>query len=88
MSCGPRRYCNVSGEVIKCLKMRLEASGVSIPPGESGTISAFGCTGKFNWDAASEILTILITDKPETSTCEEIFYVTDEAVEMCGGVKC
>jgi hypothetical protein len=88
MPCGPRKYCKVSGEVLECLRARLGPSVEGTLSGESGAVSAHGCTGKFEWDQVSETLTILIVEKPDALTCEEIFNATDSAVEGCGGVKC
>jgi hypothetical protein len=88
MPCGPEKYCDVTTEVLKCLRKRLAGAGVNVPSESSGSVSAHGVTGEFRWDEGAQTLVVLITDKPASLTCGEIFDVIDAAVGACGGQKC
>ncbi|WP_240664245.1 hypothetical protein [Methanosarcina sp. MSH10X1] len=82
--CDPIKFINVTPERFECMKDRLQAEGITVPPGNEGELSGQGFTADFEWDGQSN-LTIMITDKPFFVSCENIDQALINFVKECDG---
>ncbi|HEX5726763.1 MAG TPA: hypothetical protein VFX98_14905 [Longimicrobiaceae bacterium] len=85
MSCPAESYPDVTREVYDCLKRRLAGYGITVPPGDSGTVSSHGFSGTFDFDEGASTLTLTMTKKPDFASCAEIARTLGGAVRACGG---
>lgn len=68
MGCRPVTIKNVTPEVFNCMKKKLLANGIHVPPGKKGELSGSGVTADYDWDGESK-LTVTITKKPFIIGC-------------------
>ena len=66
--CNPVTYNNIPPDVFTCMKKKLEAAGIHVPPGNSGDMEGSGVKAHFEWDGKKN-LTITIIDKPFIVSC-------------------
>jgi hypothetical protein len=83
-ACPMVTFHGVTAPVFACLRGKLEAVGIHVPLGNSGTISGHGITALFNWDGSAN-LQITVTNKPLIYTCGEISGKIHDFVHSCGG---
>lgn len=86
MGCNPVTYHNVTPNVFICMKSKLAAAGIPVPPGNEGDMQGQGVKAHFSWDGAST-LTITITDKPWIVSCGTVIGKIQDFVHSCGGTN-
>jgi hypothetical protein len=84
VSCRPLKFRNVSPDTFKCMKKKLQDSGIYAPSGNRGELSGKGITASFEWDGQSH-LTITITEKPFIISCESTAQKIKHFVKECHG---
>lgn len=82
MSFKPITFCNVPLDTFKCMKKKLQDTGIHIPPGNKGKLSGMGVTADFEWDGESK-LTITITKKPSIVSYETVACKIEDFVKEC-----
>ena len=85
MSCKPIKFRNVSPEVFDCMKKKLQAAGIHVPPGNRGELSGSGVVADFEWDGQSSLV-ITITEKPSIVSCDTAATKIKEFVRQCHGL--
>ncbi|MDI9395335.1 MAG: hypothetical protein QM426_07940 [Euryarchaeota archaeon] len=83
MGCGPVTFRNVTPNVFNCMKKKLEAEGLHVPPGNQGEISGRGVVASFDWDGKAN-LTITVKDKPFIISCKKATEMIQDFVHKCG----
>ena len=82
--CEPTTFSNVQPKTFDCMKTKLQDYGIYVPPGNDGQLSGKGIAARFIWDGKS-ILTIQITEKPISVSCELAAREIKKFVEECQG---
>jgi hypothetical protein len=78
-------FYNVNSNVFACMKQKLAAEGIAVPPGSEGDMERQGVKAHIKWDGEN-ILTIIITDKPWYVPCGKIIGLISDFVKSCGGL--
>ena len=82
--CNPITYHNVPPNVFDCMKKKLEAAGIHVPPGDSGEMSGSGVKAHFEWDGKDN-LKITIKEKPFIVSCGYVTGKISNFVHECHG---
>lgn len=84
MSCRPITFRNVSPDTFKCMKKKLQETGITVPSGNRGELSGSGIVADFEWDGQSN-LKITIKEKPFIVSCEVAAMKIKQFVRQCHG---
>ena len=82
--CNPVTYKNVTPDVFQCMKKKLEAAGIHVPPGNNGDMEGSSVKAHFEWDGKSN-LTITIKDKSFIISCANVIGKITGFVHECHG---
>lgn len=86
MGCDPVTFHNVNPNVFACMKNKLTAAGIPVPPGNEGYMQGQGVKAHFKWDGVAN-LTITVTDKPWIASCGMVIGKIQDFVHSCGGTN-
>ncbi|HEX2080709.1 MAG TPA: hypothetical protein VHG08_23595 [Longimicrobium sp.] len=84
MACPTITLSGIDQAVWECIRQRASSSGISIPPGDSGTINTPEAEVEYAWDAAGESLAVTVVRKPAWIACELIESRVRQAAAGCG----
>ena len=82
--CEVQTFSGMTQEQFTCLLQKAQSSGINIT-GNSGTASRDGITLMWNYDPASQVLTVQCTDKPIFLMCGVITSQISDLVNHCTG---
>jgi hypothetical protein len=82
--CDVQTFSGITPEHFACLLQKAQSSGINIS-GNSGTASQDGITIAWNYDPASQVLTIQCTEKPVFLLCGVITSQITDLVNNCAG---
>ena len=82
--CEVQTFSGMTQEHFACLLQEAQSSGINIS-GNSGTASRDGITLTWNYDPASQVLTVQCTDKPVFLMCGVITSQISDLVNNCTG---
>jgi hypothetical protein len=82
--CEAQTFSGITQEHFACLLQKAQSSGINIS-GNSGTASRDGITLTWNYDSASQVLTIQCTEKPIFLLCGVITSQINDLVNNCAG---
>lgn len=84
MACTPVTFHSVTPDVFSCMKQKLEAAGIHVPPGNKGELSGQGVVADFDWDGSTN-LTITVKEKPFFISCGTVIGKIQDFVHQCHG---
>jgi hypothetical protein len=84
MSCRPIKFRNVPPDIFNCMKKKLQAAGIHVPPGNRGALSGLGIVADFEWDGQSSLV-ITVTEKPFFISCDAAATKIKQFVRQCHG---
>ncbi len=84
MDCPTITLSGVTSAVWQCIRRRATAFGITIPPGDSGTLTHLEAEVEYAWDEAGESLTLTVVRKPAWIACELIESRVRQAASGCG----
>ncbi len=82
MGCRPVIIKNVTPDVFKCMKKKLQEAGINVPPGKKGELSGSGVVADYDWDGESKLI-VTITDKPFIVGCSAVAGKIKGFVKEC-----
>ena len=82
--CELQTFSGITQAHFACLLQKAQSSGINIT-GNSGAASGSGITVEWNYDPASQVLTIQCTDKPVFLGCGVITSQIRDLVNNCTG---
>jgi hypothetical protein len=82
MACDAQTFSGVTKDQFSGLMQKAQAAGIGIS-GNSGTASQSGVTMTWNYDPASQVLTIQCTDSPFFIPCATINSQINDLVKAC-----
>ena len=80
--CDIQTFSGITQQHFGCLLQKAQSVGINIS-GNSGTASRDGITITWNFDPASQVLTIQCTDKPIFLSCGVITSQISDLVNNC-----
>ena len=85
MACPTMTFNGVTPDVWTCLRQRASSLGVTLPPGNSGTVSHLDATLDYAWDPTAQTLSITITHLPPfIIECDGAMSYVRQAATACG----
>jgi hypothetical protein len=70
-ACPSQTFANVTPDQFAAMQQKAQASGIPLE-GNSGTASKFGGKFEWNYDPATQTLTITVTSPPFLTSCETV----------------
>jgi hypothetical protein len=83
--CPAQTFSGITPEQFACIAQKAEAATGVVISGNSGSASQSGITIAWNYNPASQALTIQCTEKPFFPTCGMITSQVESIVNSCGG---
>ena len=84
MAC-PRITLNgVTAEVWSCLRTRASSLGITLPPGDAGTVHHPEGDADYAWDEITRTLAVTFTRTPSWISCNDIEARVRHAAGSCG----
>jgi hypothetical protein len=84
MACATFTLTGVTAEVWECVRKRAASAGMTVPPGESGSVQHKIADADFAWDANAAILSITITRSPSWIGCGAMASRVRKSAAGCG----
>jgi hypothetical protein len=84
MDCPTITLSGVTPPVWECIRKRASSLGVTVPPGDSGTINALEAVVEYAWDEAAASLSLTVVRRPGWIPCELIESRVRQAASGCG----
>ena len=84
MGCPTITLSGVTSAVWQCIRQRAASFGITVPPGDSGTLDHPEAEVEYAWDEAAGSLTLTVVRKPAWIACELIESRVRQAASACG----
>jgi hypothetical protein len=84
MACPTFTLTGVTAEVWECVRRKAAGLGLSVPPGERGTVHHKIADVEYAWDAAAETLAVTFTRSPSWIGCRALAARVRKAAASCG----
>lgn len=84
MGCPTITLSGVTRPVWECIRQRASSLGVTVPPGDSGTVRALEAEVEYAWDESATSLSITVVRRPGWIACELIESRVRQAASGCG----
>jgi len=82
--CQGIKFRNVTPDVFFCMKKKIQAYGMDIQPGNSGTLEGNGIVAQFSWDGEANLV-IEIKERPLTTYCGQVSGKLRAFMRECQG---
>lgn len=84
MACPTMTITGVTRDVWDCLLQRASGMGITVPPGERGSIRHPDADADYAWEEDTGMLTVTVTRRPAWIGCDRAEARICEAVRGCG----